>query len=315
MGARDVVLSNGRQTPGHQQDRPGRILGLVERCRAFASDGSNGGTFADRVPERRRRSLMPQAQARFATVNTSSRIEPKGSSERYVCDGIRGTGKVAIMRKLVVIARSRKRRRIHLRLGKLAMRWDARGRSEVMGKAMFDRCVRRTFCEDCGLSSLGMAATPAPGRNGAVPNGFCGQRATSAYQVRRRRRGRPWSLDMGTFAQPPGKIADHRKRPSQGSNYNRYKEACSLDKGAWGQAYRFSIACRGCFPKERVRRIRKAGFYDGFGMNSSQRIEPFETLYHWDLPQSLQDSLGRWQSKRDLRAFANYARLRGRALA
>jgi beta-glucosidase/6-phospho-beta-glucosidase/beta-galactosidase len=36
-------------------------------------------------------------------------------------------------------------------------------------------------------------------------------------------------------------------------------------------------------------------------------IEPFATLYHWDLPQSLQDTVGGWQSSETSKAFANYA--------
>ena len=36
-------------------------------------------------------------------------------------------------------------------------------------------------------------------------------------------------------------------------------------------------------------------------------IEPFATLYHWDLPQSLQDRLGGWQSSETSKAFGDYA--------
>src|SRR5262249_2750000 len=36
-------------------------------------------------------------------------------------------------------------------------------------------------------------------------------------------------------------------------------------------------------------------------------IEPFATLYHWDLPQTLQDKYGGWQSKETAKAFADYA--------
>jgi beta-glucosidase len=36
-------------------------------------------------------------------------------------------------------------------------------------------------------------------------------------------------------------------------------------------------------------------------------VEPFATLYHWDLPQALQDRYGGWQSKDTVKAFADYA--------
>jgi beta-glucosidase len=36
-------------------------------------------------------------------------------------------------------------------------------------------------------------------------------------------------------------------------------------------------------------------------------IEPFATLYHWDLPQTLQDRSGGWRSKDTAKAFADYA--------
>jgi beta-glucosidase len=176
---------------------------------------------------------------------------------------------------------------------------------------MFGRFSRRHFAKLAGFSSLGMAATPAPDRHGAsFPDGFLWGTATSAYQVEGAvdENGRGRSI-WDTFAHTPGKIADHSNADRASDHYHRYKEDVRLIKALGVKAYRFSIAWPRVFPQGTGAPNPKGlDFYDRLlDELLANGIEPFATLYHWDLPQSLQDRLGGWQSSETSRAFANYA--------
>jgi len=86
-------------------------------------------------------------------------------------------------------------------------------------------------------------------------------------------------------------------------------EDVALMRSIGATAYRFSVAWPRIFPEGTGQpNARGLDFYDrlvdelvGAG------IEPFATLYHWDLPQALQDKHGGWQSKETVHAFAEYA--------
>src|SRR6202035_1000906 len=87
------------------------------------------------------------------------------------------------------------------------------------------------------------------------------------------------------------------------------KEDVQLIKELGAKAYRFSIACPRVFPE-------RPGTPNPKGLDFYQRlldellangIEPFATLYHWDLPQALQDRYGGWRSRDTSKAFADYA--------
>jgi beta-glucosidase len=154
-------------------------------------------------------------------------------------------------------------------------------------------------------------AKPAPGRHTAgFPNGFLWGTATSAYQIEgavdQDGRGRSiWDV----FAHTPDKIADHSNADRASDHYHRYKEDVGLIKALGVKAYRFSIAWPRVFPEGTGEPNPKGlDFYDRLlDELLSHGIEPFATLYHWDLPQSLQDRFGGWQSSETSRAFANYA--------
>ena len=74
------------------------------------------------------------------------------------------------------------------------------------------------------------------------------------------------------------------------------------------KAYRFSIAWPRLFPEGRGTPNPKGlAFYDRLVDELlANGIEPFATLYHWDLPQALQDR-GGWESRDTAQAFADYA--------
>ena len=87
-------------------------------------------------------------------------------------------------------------------------------------------------------------------------------------------------------------------------------------KGLGAKAYRFSIAWPRLFPDGRGALNDKGlAFYDRL-IDELLRagIEPFATLYHWDLPQALQDK-GGWQARDTALAFGDYAGLVARKLS
>src|SRR5262249_57435439 len=99
----------------------------------------------------------------------------------------------------------------------------------------------------------------------------------------------------------------------------RYKDDVGLMKDIGANAYRFSIAWPRIFPEGTGEPNPKGlDFYSRLvDALLEAGIEPFVTLYHWDLPQALQDRYGGWQSAETAKAFAEYAgymaeRLRGR---
>ena len=111
------------------------------------------------------------------------------------------------------------------------------------------------------------------------------------------------------FAHTPGTISDHSNGDTATDHYHLYKEDIQLMKALGAKAYRFSIAWPRVFPEG-------AGAPNPKGLDFYNRlvdellangIAPFATLYHWDLPQALQDRFGGWTSRDTSKAFADYA--------
>src|SRR5262249_61293587 len=88
----------------------------------------------------------------------------------------------------------------------------------------------------------------------------------------------------------PGDVAN--------AHYHRYKEDVALMKSIAVTASRFSIAWPRIFPDGPGRPNPKGlGFYSRLVDELLVAgIEPFATLYHWDLPQALQDRYGGWRA-------------------
>ncbi|MCC8965682.1 beta-glucosidase [Bradyrhizobium sp. Pear76] len=181
---------------------------------------------------------------------------------------------------------------------------------------MFGRFSRRQFAGLAGLSALGLsapaeAANRAPRPDGAnFPAGFVWGAATSSYQVEGavNEDGRGPSI-WDTFTHTSGKIEDGSTGDRANEHYHRYKEDIRLIKELGAKAYRFSIAWPRVFPDG-------AGAPNPKGLDFYNRlvdellangIEPYATLYHWDLPQALQDRVGGWRSRDTSKAFGDYA--------
>ena len=141
------------------------------------------------------------------------------------------------------------------------------------------------------------------------PEGFFWGTATSAYQIEG-----AWNEDgkgpsiWDTFAHTPGKIANGDTGDIANDHYHRYKEDVALMKDIGANAYRFSIAWPRIFPQgDGTPNPKGVDFYKRLTDElRAKAIEPFATLYHWDLPQVLQDRYGGWRSRDAAMAFADY---------
>ncbi|MGY4476801.1 GH1 family beta-glucosidase [Bradyrhizobium sp. USDA 3364] len=181
---------------------------------------------------------------------------------------------------------------------------------------MFGKFSRRQFAGLAGLSALGLsapaeAANRASRPNGAnFPAGFVWGTATSSYQIEGavNEDGRGHSI-WDTFAHTSGKIEDGSTGDRANDHYHRYKEDVRLIKELGTKAYRFSIAWPRVFPDGTGAPNPKGlDFYNRLVDELlANGIEPYATLYHWDLPQALQDRVGGWRSRDTSKAFGDYA--------
>jgi len=141
------------------------------------------------------------------------------------------------------------------------------------------------------------------------PKGFYWGTATASYQIEG-----AWNEDgkgpsiWDTYAHTPGKIENGDTGDVANDHYHRYKDDVKLMKELGATAYRFSISWPRIFPDGTGKpNARGLDFYTRLVDELvAAGIAPFPTLYHWDLPQALQDK-GGWQSRDTSQAFADYA--------
>lgn len=143
------------------------------------------------------------------------------------------------------------------------------------------------------------------------PEGFLFGAATAAYQVEggASEGGRGSSI-WDTFTQTPGKVLDGSSGDVACDHYHRYKEDIELLANLGFNAYRFSISWSRIYPDGFSRVVNEEGiaYYNALiDALLSKGITPFATLYHWDLPQGLHDSIGGWLSPEIATHFASYA--------
>ncbi|TAD81188.1 MAG: beta-glucosidase [Bacteroidetes bacterium] len=142
------------------------------------------------------------------------------------------------------------------------------------------------------------------------PPGFVWGTATAAYQVEgaANEDGRGKSI-WDTFSHTPGKIVNNNNGDVACDFYNRYKQDVQLIKDLQAKAYRFSISWSRIFPSGSGTPNQKGlDFYNRMVDELlANEITPFATLFHWDLPQGLQDKYNGWQSRETAKHFAEYA--------
>ncbi|MBV8550849.1 MAG: beta-glucosidase [Acidobacteriaceae bacterium] len=189
---------------------------------------------------------------------------------------------------------------------------------------MANHLSRRRFGKAIGTAALTGSAIPTLGpfaagahaqgspRNDfyAFPNDFRWGCATAAYQVEggANEGGRGKSI-WDTFSHTPGKVYQNQNGDMANDDYHRYKEDIQLLKDLGCKIYRFSISWPRIFPDGTGKPNDEGiAFYERVvDAVLAAGIDPFATLFHWDLPQALQDKFGGWQSRKTAEAFAEYA--------
>jgi beta-glucosidase len=141
------------------------------------------------------------------------------------------------------------------------------------------------------------------------PTNFLWGAATAAYQVEgaAAEDGRGLSI-WDTFSHTPGKTDNGDSGDVACDMYHRYPADIEIMHGLGIKGYRLSISWSRLFPNgDEVREERGFAFYDNLINNLlAQGITPYITLYHWDLPQALEDK-GGWRSRETVAAFGKYA--------
>jgi beta-glucosidase len=133
--------------------------------------------------------------------------------------------------------------------------------------------------------------------------------ATAAYQIEgaAHEDGRKPSI-WDTFSRVPGAIDNGDTGDVACDHYHRWPEDVALMRRLGVDAYRFSVAWPRIMP-DGTGQVNEKGlaFYDRLvDTLLGEGITPLVTLYHWDLPQALQDK-GGWPSRSTVDAFADYA--------
>lgn len=141
------------------------------------------------------------------------------------------------------------------------------------------------------------------------PDNFLWGAATASYQIEG-----AWNEDgkgesiWDRFSHTPGKVTNGDTGDVACDHYHRYLDDIALMRELGLKAYRFSVSWPRVIPSGRgVINPRGLDFYDRLvDALCAANIEPFLTLYHWDLPQALQEE-GGWTARETCHAFADYA--------
>jgi len=146
----------------------------------------------------------------------------------------------------------------------------------------------------------------------SFPKPFLWGAATAAYQIEGAATddGRGPSI-WDEFLRTPGNSQNGDTGDVACDHYHRFEQDLDLMRGLNLRAYRFSVSWSRVLPSGRgTVNSRGLDFYDRLVDGLLQRgIQPFVTLYHWDLPAALQHRLGGWVHADVPRYFADYAAL------
>lgn len=149
------------------------------------------------------------------------------------------------------------------------------------------------------------------------PADFLWGAASAAYQIEG-----AWNVDgkgpsiWDTFSKIKGKTYEGTTGDVAVDHYHLYKDDVRLMAEMGLRAYRFSVSWSRVIP-DGDGRVNEAGllFYERLVDELlANKIEPVITLYHWDLPQSLQDRFNGWESRETIKAFKKYCEVLYRRL-
>jgi len=146
-------------------------------------------------------------------------------------------------------------------------------------------------------------------RTDGFPDDFIWGCATSSYQIEgaTQEDGRGLSI-WDSFSHTPGKVAEGHTGDVACDSYHRYQEDIALLRELNARAYRFSTAWPRIQPEGRGAPNQKGlDYYDRLvDALLESGIEPWMQLYHWDLPQSLEDE-GGWANRETAFRFQDFA--------
>ena len=158
------------------------------------------------------------------------------------------------------------------------------------------------------LPAVSIAAQTDSRSEDAFPTSFLWGSATASYQVEGavHEGGRGLSI-WDTFSHTPGKTANGDTGDVADDFFHHYRDDVQLMKTLGLQAFRFSVAWPRVFPSGSGEPLAQGlDFYKRLVADlHTNGIEPFCTLYHWDLPQALQDK-GGWENQDTAHRLAEY---------
>lgn len=142
------------------------------------------------------------------------------------------------------------------------------------------------------------------------PKNFMWGSASAAYQIEG-----AWNIDgkgisvWDKFVRIPEKTFKNTTGNVAVDHYHKFKEDIALMAELGLKTYRFSIAWTRIYPegKGEVNRKGLRFYHDVIDECLKYNIEPMVTIYHWDLPQVLQDAYGGWENRQIIDDFNQYA--------
>ena len=171
--------------------------------------------------------------------------------------------------------------------------------------------VTAAMVDEAGSATSGgsVFTSPRPASAGRFPAGFVWGAATASFQIEGARDRRGDSI-WDRFCERPGAIVDGSNGDHACDHVNRWRTDVTLLGQLGLDAYRFSIAWPRVLPEGRgVASTEGLDFYSRLvDALLEDGVTPYVTLYHWDLPQPLEDA-GGWPVRSTAEAFADYAEL------
>ena len=138
------------------------------------------------------------------------------------------------------------------------------------------------------------------------PQGFLFGAATAAYQIEGHQFGGAGSTHWDTFAATPGNVIRAENGALACDHYHRFGADLDLLRDAGMDAYRFSTSWARVMPDGKTVNPEGLDFYDRLTDAILARgLQPFQTLYHWDLPSALADQ-GGWMNRDTVLRFGDY---------
>ncbi|XP_021965239.1 myrosinase 1 [Folsomia candida] len=163
-----------------------------------------------------------------------------------------------------------------------------------------------------GLGAEAKSVAPKNQIRALFPDNFRWGFATASYQIEGgwNENGKGENI-WDRFTHTPGNIADNSTGDVACDSYHNYARDVEMLKDIGADYYRFSLSWSRILPNGTLAVVSEAGiaYYNNLiNLLIANNIEPMITLYHWDLPQPLQD-IGGWPNEALIPHFENFARL------